>query len=114
MKHVDGSQLMCMCMRVLLSLTAVTISHLFGCRSVTIFCPPLSSAASHKSHNAADTTCRYLSDDALQQVGAASQRCIELSCATVEAYLEEVSLLGEIHLLLCLLYMASQLKCDAS
>ena len=38
---------------------------------------------------------RYLSDDALQQVGAASKRCVELSCKSVEAYLEEVSLLGE-------------------
>ncbi|KAK9814020.1 hypothetical protein WJX73_009356 [Symbiochloris irregularis] len=38
----------------------------------------------------------YLSDDALQQVGAASKRCVELSCRTVEAYLEEVSLLEDL------------------
>ncbi|KAK9809682.1 hypothetical protein WJX73_004536 [Symbiochloris irregularis] len=34
----------------------------------------------------------YLSEDALQQTGAVVERCIELSCSIVEAYLEETAL----------------------
>ena len=39
--------------------------------------------------------CRFLADDALEQVGAAVERAVGLACTGFEAYMEEMSLMGE-------------------
>ena len=41
-----------------------------------------------------DVFRRFLADDALEQVGAAAERATAIACSILEAYIEEVSLLG--------------------